>query len=887
LRALLLFSISQSLDNGSLKKLFTMSIDSTNFAGNNTLNFDFTQADFNFEQADLSDAAENTQHFTQTTKYADNFSINNDDVLNVDQEAFSQWQQDIQNNLGPLNFSQGNAERNLAGSDSTTTATTSGSTTAQPDFNRPDVTLELHYYASAPSHEVYASTSDSANSKQIVQLIGNNISSQGDQDLNADGAVNNAAHPDDKNRIKTGEVIYSVGRGVVVGGTAIGATLASGGNILVGAAAGMAAGSVYDAIGAATQDYYSSSLEFDTHNSLGGLAVNSLKGEDVDTGDLARASFGSLTDGVNSAFAGQGVLSAKAAQVGVQTVAAQTGQQATRWELGNAAAQAGLFNNLAQIGTNFALDSTEIAFDNSLSLQQKGNELRQNAGQMLTELPGEMIFGTLSNHLGVSGQVQNQAVDKLLAQPTFAFGTALGQQAGNNLFEGEGFHLSQTDIAVAATQTMGDMVHNLSQREPVRTPEQVDDYIGVLHPYKGVAVPSFDGQFSGSALIVDTIQGTKLSTTAPDDFTIKKFALTGMQRSTASIWQPDGLGHRQIDWRQRSNQDVLPQPITTYRSFENALTGKRMFLEVDIDRQHQIGKRDQAALDKLFSDAGYQTLTLDGKPAFPVKPLTEETPSNILPATWDDKQALEGLKLVTLPGKIDTALSMVQPAPQKTLAGAAWLNHFLEGTGEPKIIPEHQVNAALPPELKDNKDTALFNLRLDESSVVFNPIISQINQGKTAGNVEVASPDHTWSADNSFYKSIGNAHFSAIYKGDWSLDSTTGQINFSGERRWLVQDRYNWQAKEFNGKNSVPFIRLHPSVTKAMNSVTPESYQNAFNSQKNDLSSNSSQHPRFEDHAMLGHLQMVQGGAQPFWTFGLGQPEQIQSSWIYDAPQNN
>jgi hypothetical protein len=60
--------------------------------------------------------------------------------------------------------------------------------------------------------------------------------------------------------------------------------------------------------------------------------------------------------------------------------------------------------------------------------------------------------------------------------------------------------------------------------------------------------------------------------------------------------------------------------------------------------------------------------------------------------------------------------------------------------------------------------------------------------------------------------------------------------------------------------------------------LLPGSYQTAFKAHSE------SRQPEIIDRVavsdgLFGHLQMLEGGAQPFWTFGLGPPVAIDERW--------
>ena len=109
-------------------------------------------------------------------------------------------------------------------------------------------------------------------------------------------------------------------------------------------------------------------------------------------------------------------------------------------------------------------------------------------------------------------------------------------------------------------------------------------------------------------------------------------------------------------------------------------------------------------------------------------------------------------------------------------------------------------------------------------------------------------------------------HFSAVFKGKWTTNSSDGSMQFQGERRIVMQDRYNWEAPEFNGVGGTAEAPIPAAVVKLL----PASHQSAFNSGR----VNEKPMGRIAD-SLLAHLQMVKGGAQPFWTVGVGSPTAV------------
>jgi hypothetical protein len=304
---------------------------------------------------------------------------------------------------------------------------------------------------------------------------------------------------------KVGQAVHGAGRVGVVTLSGLGATAASGGNVFVGFAAATGAGSLYDAATVADQGKSEIAPKLDSGNSLGGVAAQGLKGEKIDGGDWARGGLGSAIDGVNGAFVGQGMLSAKAAQISVQQAAAQSGTQASRMALGNAVARSNVLNTAAQTGTTYGMKTLGTAADSSLTQLQKRDQIGQSSAQTLKQLPGQLAFGALSSHLGVSAQMSNPVMDKGV-QAGLDGATNLAQTSIGNAIDGKGLGLSKADLAAASVQTGTGTVQNLTPRVPQRTAQEVSNDIGTMHPYTGTARSSVPEHHDGSTVVVGRLQ---------------------------------------------------------------------------------------------------------------------------------------------------------------------------------------------------------------------------------------------------------------------------------------------------------------------------------------------------------------------------------------------
>ena len=193
------------------------------------------------------------------------------------------------------------------------------------------------------------------------------------------------------NNAEMGKAVHGAGRVVVVGGSAVLATAASGGNIFVGAAAAAGAGSLYDAASEADKGTSAISPKLDNSNSLGGVAVKAFRGEKVNGGDVARGAFGTATDGMSGLFGGNNMVASNAVQAVVQQAALKTGTQATRNQLAKAVVIATTKNMVVQTGAELGLKTTGIAIDTSLTDKQKRDMASQNAIQTVSRLPVQLV----------------------------------------------------------------------------------------------------------------------------------------------------------------------------------------------------------------------------------------------------------------------------------------------------------------------------------------------------------------------------------------------------------------------------------------------------------------------------------------------------------------
>jgi hypothetical protein len=674
-----------------------------------------------------------------------------------------------------------------------------------------------------------------------------------------------------------GKGLHAGGRVVVVGGTGVLATVYSGGNLFAGAGAANLAGNLYDGISALDQGKSAIAPKLDAGQSLGGVAVRSLKGEAVNGGDWARGGLGSFTDSVNGGFAGRGTLVAKAAQRSAQLTASQTNTTVGRWALGKAAATASTANTTAQTLVTTSIKNVGTWNDRSLTREQRNAAIQQNSVQAGKQLLVGVPLGFGSSHLGVSAQIKNKFVD---AGAQFLNGatTHVVQTSLTNGLNGKGLGLDAADWGSAVANSGGGALQNKMQRVPRRSAQEVVNEVGSMHPYVGVALTTIPDHAQGrTAVVGEPTSAQGPSNRSPD------VQLAG-HTSTPALWKGGALG--------RANNASGPAPQHLYRTFVNPLTGKRVALKVDLGRPHVMGQQDQSAMNKATKQAGL-SITI------PLRHLIDETPSNVLPRTPGDTETLLLLRAATRLGKLAGGVARaISPNPlprwqsefpDDTVGGrlknvgspaqnkvrqahaeglalgspSEWLGHFLKGTGTPKIMTAAQVDRAM---LGDCLPELFEPAAASEALGAQMKAMKANNQSR--GNVEgftqkdvvrFTSTAHGW------HNTVGSAHFIAAFKGKWTTNSSDGSMRFTGERRIVLQDRYNWEAPEFNGADTAPHAPIPAAVVRSL----PASHQSAFN----PVPGNKKFYGVTD--GLLAHLQMVKGGAQPFWTVGVGSPTPV------------
>jgi hypothetical protein len=261
---------------------------------------------------------------------------------------------------------------------------------------------------------------------------------------------------------KVGKVVQETGRVVVVAGVGVTTTVATG-NPLIGFAAASGAGSIYDAVGKSTEGSNKQiAPRVDASNSLGGVAASAFKGEKINGGDIARATLGTVMDGTNGAFAGQGALSARAAQAALKA----GGTQVSRLTLAGAVARTNTVNTLQHTAAVTTLKTAGIYGDGSLTGQQQNQLAKDNLTQTLKGLPTQLAAGMASSYLGMGGQIKSNKVLDAAVQYGGATVINAAQTSVNNKLVGKGFRLSNADIAAIGVQGAGSVIQNVAQRQP-------------------------------------------------------------------------------------------------------------------------------------------------------------------------------------------------------------------------------------------------------------------------------------------------------------------------------------------------------------------------------------------------------------------------------------
>jgi serine/threonine protein phosphatase 1 len=258
-----------------------------------------------------------------------------------------------------------------------------------------------------------------------------------------------------------GKGAQAAGRVVTVAGSAIGGTIVAGPAGGIGAA--MLAGSAYDAATRLDQGSKRFSAQFDVSNSLGGLAARKIKGENVNGGDLARATAGTGMDALNGAFAGGGMLRSQAAQAAVKLAATKAGTQATLTQLAKAAAVSNMKTTLVQTGATTGAQTLITAGDGSLTHDQKVDKVGKHLTQTGKQLIPNVLFSGAGSFAGVKLQVPNKLAD-VTAQYGMDVVSNGVQKSLENVIDKKGPGLSAEDWGGVFAQGAGGAVQNIAQR---------------------------------------------------------------------------------------------------------------------------------------------------------------------------------------------------------------------------------------------------------------------------------------------------------------------------------------------------------------------------------------------------------------------------------------
>jgi hypothetical protein len=249
---------------------------------------------------------------------------------------------------------------------------------------------------------------------------------------------------------RVGQTVHGAGRALTVGVAGVSATVASGGNVFIGAAAGMGAGSLYDAatvaagevdkkLGNGSKGDAGSGIapQLESKGSIGGVLANAAAGEEIEAKDIVRAGVGSAVDAVSGGFAGQGALATQGAIAAVQA----TSQTVGRVAVAEAVAGASVKTAVQQSAATLGVQATGTAIDPALSGQQKTEQLGAQVENTVTHLPAQIVFTALGSAAGGSVQPANKALDAS-AQLLIDGASGLGEASVGNALSGRGFNLS-------------------------------------------------------------------------------------------------------------------------------------------------------------------------------------------------------------------------------------------------------------------------------------------------------------------------------------------------------------------------------------------------------------------------------------------------------------
>jgi hypothetical protein len=685
---------------------------------------------------------------------------------------------------------------------------------------------------------------------------------------------------------RVGKAAHGAGRIVAVGAAGIAGTLAGGGgNVVAGAAAAVAAGSAYDAltVGAGSIDKklgHGGNTDIapalDTNQSIGGLAASALAGQKVEAKDVVQAAVGTALDAVSGGYAGQGIKAARAGLAAAHRVAQRATGDATAcaggMALAKAAVAASAANSARQTAASLAVRSAGTIADPSLNQQDKVARLQTDVRDTLVALPGQLAAGAASSGFSAAVTLPRGTLDGLTQWSVDAAADVAATSVGNAA-AGHGAALTKEQWVTSTIASTTGALHNVKQRvEP-----QDAGLLHGLNPYFGPATPDLPLHPDGPSVVLHSqgysvVQRDAPQTNVPLDY----------DTNTQSLWtgsQRDRLG---AAIEQHTPADGAPH---LYRTFEHLVSGQRLFLPMALEQPYPADRAYQGALRNMLDESGFQDMPV------PLLQLVDETPVGVLQPDAADLYALNMLRAASAVGANRHKLQMiVDELPSdwsRVRWPSEWMHHFAMGSGNVKTMSAEQVHEALPAPMRPRKGTEaqalnelwLARLGLSAQRVLDGPIAAQRAQGMTHGDVQASTSDHVFKATaGAWFYALGHAHVFGLYKGRWQ-DNGDGRIHFEGERHWLVQDRYNWAAAGFNGLGVAPvatnvpalFGKLLPPSYQA--SLTPSDYERArflaAGASAEGLLSNS----------VFAHLQMLESGAKPFWTLGVGEAQAVSFTW--------
>jgi hypothetical protein len=451
--------------------------------------------------------------------------------------------------------------------------------------------------------------------------------------------------------------------------------------------------------------------------------------------------------------------------------------------------------------------------------------------------------------------------------------TNVAEVSTGNAIDGKGWALSDQQMVEAAVLGTVGALHNVKQRV---APEDAGAIHG-LNPYFGSALKHVPMHPDGPSYVFGKFDNAAIDV-APRHVRVDIPDVA--HRETNAIWR--GAGRERLDAVMQVVQTEIGGTTDhVYRAFLHPLTNDTRYLRTEAEQPYPVSSAYQHGLHQLIGKAGF------GEVMPPTLALRDETPVSVLPATKDDHHALAVLRAASAVGAYRSNVPLLaehlRQDWQRSAPASQWMHHFAMGSGRIKEMNAEQVVEALPWPLKplpaaapdyvsEQTEVELATLGLAPSNALDAQIAAQRALGQTEGVVQGITGDHVFYAEASWANAIGSAHAFALYKGRWQ-EAGDGTVAFEGDRHWLVQDRYNWEAPDFNGEGrTAAAVGLPDEVV----SFLPSSYQKSFDTRP--VGHVQFGTPVMSD-ALFAHLQMVQGGAQPFWTIGLSDAKPVRSQW--------